>query len=602
MANDMRWQMNCCIVCGGPIAPKKEVLRQDKVGSRSLLYLEEQVVRDGNEWGLAPNNEVHILSKQNVLHTVHVTNSMPMVSGFFNGRMQNLWRDDDTPGYAVAAAGGIVAGAPLNPAWIWIRAPDGRRGSKYRAVFWARPRNITGCAVLRDCIRQCLGRVNNVVRVPPSPIMVTRGCKECNDIMTQEGTMRHMLVRQVINPRPLVPLGSIFRYNLAGGDPNAANAANTINSAQFADPALNNISGLDFSYQATIAYFIHRCLEVQPLGGPTPQDRRAREFDVMFAFCLLMILCLLYERFYGKDGGTTLITKPVYRYRGLVEFYTSYIIYLLLSNDVAHEEPVNGRGIQMSFPIFHKYFFGEFLQMLVRFDTRYAAYTEISDVIYSATWFDGGVPGFVPAHAAGIARPAIVIGFLATRVTRFYKNIVRPFFSRHLAGLDPVPPVMPVPLGPAGVIQMRRYIMQVYSDKHLISRQNLDVFLHLCERASPGDIDSFMNHVGIHAVVRTWSEMLQTAPNKVDRILGQWVDAWTLYEYRHILKSLNSDPNQPSLPQRTSESIYLMCYALDAPAEPVSDRDIDALRECPKCSDYKAALRLEMAGAFGTDD
>ena len=84
--------------------------------------------------------------------------------------------------------------------------------------------------------------------------------------------------------------------------------------------------------------------------------------------------------------------------------------------------------------------------------------------------------------------------------------------------------------------------------------------------------------------------------------MGQWVDAWTLCEYRHIDAELNSDPNMPRLSPKTPECVYLLCYTLDDPVEPVNDADLIALRECPKCSDFKAALRLELAGAFESDD
>jgi hypothetical protein len=596
--------MNCCIACGGPITPPKSVMRKDKVGSRSLLYLEEQVIRDGNEWGLAPNSEVRLLADEEMLHTVHQTNSMPVLLSLFGLQMWDLWAGEDTPDYAVANAG-IPLNTPLNALWIWIGCPDGARGRKFRAVFWTRPRPIALFASLRNCMRNCLARINNMVRVAPNIGLVTRGCAECNSIMTQEATMRHLLARAVIHPRPLVPLNSIIRYDLAGGDPRTGVGAIHIASAAVLDPNLGNVDGLGLSFQATIAYYIHRCLPTRPPPGTAAalqHERNAREFDIMFAFCLLNILCLLYERYYGKEGGTSKTTKPSYRYRGLIEHYTSYIIYLMLSNDTAQGELNNGLGIQMSFPVFHKYWYGEFLQLLVRFDTRYAAYTEISDVVFSSTWFDGGVPGFVPAHAAGIARPAVVIGFMANRVALFYDNIVRPYFSRHLAGLDPLPAPMPVGAAPIPPNLVRVYIMQMYTKKHLMSRQNLDVFLHLCERASPGDIDSFINHVGIRAVVRTWSELLQSAPNKVDRLLGQWVDAWTLYEYSHIKKALNPSSGLLKLPDRVSESIYLMCYTLDDPNEPTNDSDINDLREGPKCSDYKAALRLEMAGAFISEE
>jgi len=272
-----------------------------------------------------------------------------------------------------------------------------------------------------------------------------------------------------------------------------------------------------------------------------------------------------------------------------------------LSNDVAIDELNNGIGMQMSFPVFHKYWFGEFYSILVHFDPTLAGFTEISDIIYTTTWYNGGNAGFVPGPAAQIANPTTVISFMARRISAFYDNTVRPYFSRHLAGLDPFIPHM-LPAGPAGQDAIRRYNMQINVKKALMSRQNLNVFLHLCERASPRDIDSFMNHVGIHAVLRTWREMLRSAPNRVDRLLSQLFDAWTVYEYEHILRALNVDSSQPRLPPKTSESIYLLCYTLDTPVEPVNDADLDALRSCPKCSDYKAALRLETAGAFDTEE
>jgi hypothetical protein len=196
-----------------------------------------------------------------------------------------------------------------------------------------------------------------------------------------------------------------------------------------------------------------------------------------------------------------------------------------------------------------------------------------------------------------MARPDLVIGFLAARITVFYERTVRPFFSRHMAGVDPYITVVPAPT----FTQLLAFEMQGNVRKMLITRQSLDTLLHLCDRAATGDIDTFMNHVGIRAVMRTWLEMLRTSPNKVLTLVGQWVDAWTLFEYQHIYKELNSDPNQPKLSLKTPEYVYLLCYTLDDPIEPVDDSDLDVLRSCPKCSDYKAALRLELAGAFDSD-
>lgn len=322
----------------------------------------------------------------------------------------------------------------------------------------------------------------------------------------------------------------------------------------------------------------------------------------MFAYILLMILSLMFERNHGKEGGTELRTKPVYRYRGLIELYTSYIFYLMLSNDVAYGEAPNTIGMQMTFNVFHKYWFGEFYHILVHFDPDLAAYSEISDIIFTTSWFDGGNPGFVPTPAAATETPAVVIGYMASRLSVMYERVILPYFSRHLAGLNPIPPALPLPPGPPGLALVKEFQMQVNTKKMLMSRQNLNVFLRLCERASPRDIDSYMNHVGIHAVTRTWREILRSAPEKVDRLLSQWIDAWTVYEYHHIRKALNSDASQPPLPDKTSESVYLLCYSLEAPTEPVDDADLDSLRACPKCSDYKAALRLEMAGAFDTEE
>jgi hypothetical protein len=288
----------------------------------------------------------------------------------------------------------------------------------------------------------------------------------------------------------------------------------------------------------------------------------------------------------------------------LIELYTSYFIYLLLTNDCAYGEAggLNAVGLQnMSFPVFHKYWFGELFNILVTFEPTLAHHTEISDIIYTADWGRGGRPGFVPSGAVKIARPEFVIGFLATRIAEFYNNLARPYFSRHMSGLNPR---LPAPVG--GVVNpqmmMVIYNMQINTRKTILSRQNIDIFFHLCERAAPDDIDSFMNHVGVRAVTKTWYDMLRVAPNKMDRLLGQFIEAWTVSEYQHILSELNAESVQPRLPPRVAESVYLLCYTLDSNRDPINDSDIAELRTSPKCSDYLAALRLDMAGAFSTDD
>lgn len=583
------------------MCPKKEVLKFDKVGSRSLLYLEAQVARDGNEWGLAPNCEVRLLSKENILHIVHATNSLPVIEDLLYGRMQNLWLDDDTPGFAAADANNINRGAALDDSWIFIRLPDGNGRDAYRAVFWKSPDPIRRVSTLRGCLRRCYSRINDSPRVRVNPAeLVLKGCKECNDIMTQESTMSHLLVRNVAHRIPLVPSESIYRYDLRNGDPSNPGNDVRISSQRHQDPNLRNRNDVYFSFQATIAYYIHRCLDIKPVvGGISARARIMREYDVMFAYLLLMIFCLQYERYYGKEGGgrnAKKRTKPAYRYRGLAELYTSYILYLLFSNDTAEGERRDGAGMEMDFHIFHKYFFGELYHVLVYFKPEFAACTEILDIIFSKKWNDGGNHGFVPSPTSRIERPELVIGFLAHKLTNFYELTCRPYFSRHLAGLNRIP--RPVPGFAAYPARLDIFNMQGYTSQMLISRRDLDTLLHLCDRASDGDIDTYINHVGIRAVTRTWVEMLRSAPNKALNLVSQWVDAWTLYEYRHIDKELNSDPNQAKLSPKMPECVYLLCYTLDDPIEPVDDSDLEVLRQCPKCSDYKAALRLEMAGAF----
>ena len=136
----------------------------------------------------------------------------------------------------------------------------------------------------------------------------------------------------------------------------------------------------------------------------------------------------------------------------------------------------------------------------------------------------------------------------------------------------------------------------------LISREDLDLLMEICERAAPDDLDSCMNHVGVHAVISMWMDMLATAPDRVNRLIGEWVDAWTLREYVNIQEFLRQNPVQPRLSEAVAESIYLLCNALDMPTEPTNQDELEVLKAAPKCSVYKAALRLEKTGAFRDEE
>ena len=80
------------------------------------------------------------------------------------------------------------------------------------AVTWRQPAHIVGFNPLLAVIDNCVTRSTGVRR--PLPEMTVQGCKNCNDIMTQQATSAHFLVRLDIGPAPLVPDDAIFRHNV----------------------------------------------------------------------------------------------------------------------------------------------------------------------------------------------------------------------------------------------------------------------------------------------------------------------------------------------------------------------------------------------------
>jgi hypothetical protein len=613
MAYNNLWQMGCCIACGGPLEATRAVLRKDKVGTRSVNYFEGQATTNKQEWGIAEDAPLRLVSVPETLHTVHETNSLDVVNEFYTGKLRTLWLNNHTPSIAFANTAAVAALAPGNNVPIpgnclVIRSPNRRGGNEYRAVFWRSPIAIVGFAPLRACIRACIQR-SGVLRVPgdplpsprvrPNPGALFQGCRACNQIMTQESTMRHLLARDVASGVPLVPLNSIFRWNLNKNPALPPLGARTVGLRQ-QDPNLQNRDNIYFSYQATIAYYIHRCLMVNP-GGNAQQRvirRRYREFDVLFAYILLEVCALLYERTFGRLGGTALRNKPAYRYRGLAELYVSYILWLLLVNDVPEGMvgPGAARIVDISFPVFHRYWFCEMLETLALTHPAAAGATEMCDLIFGNQLFAvGGVLGILPPHR--MVAPELVIGHMATSITTFYDNILRPCFSRHMAGLDPEVPI-------AGALPpvLQRIASQHLVRDMLVHKDGVIVLLRRCETCTPRDLDSFLNRVGVHSVLKRWTDVLESAPPRADRLLFEWVDAWTLHEYNNILVFLRQNPAQPKLSPPVAESIYLMCNVLELPTEPTNQEELNVLRAAPKCSPHKAALRLELAGAFKDEE
>ena len=607
MAYNDTWQMNCCIACGGPFEPTRDIIRKDRVGSRSLNYIEGKVVNNPTEWGVPRNTEVKLVTDPQDLHTVHLTNSLPILDEFFAGKLQTIWLNNDSPGFAWGSGALRPIGTPL-PAnvhgYFSIRIPNGHGGDAYRAVFWRRPAPVDGMGDLRNLIRQCIVRSNILAapgdprptpRVLPDVNLLLSGCKACNDIMTQEGTMRHMLARNRASNMPLVPLQSIYRYDL-NRDPTDPPVGAVTTAARAQDPNVGNRNNIRFSFQATIAYYIHRCLAPRPAvpANHMPFQLQYRQFDILFAYILLEVCGLLFERTFGINGGTELRKKPSYRYRGLAELYVSYIFWMLLVNDIP---PGGGaRIVDVSFPVFHRYWFCELLDTLALTHQAAAGSVEILDVIFGNALFAvGGVMAIGPNQR--MVAPELVIGHMARSIAAFYTDILRPCFMRHMSGLDPEIP----PVGAAPAV-LQNIVAQSIARDMLIHRVGLDILTRHCETCTPRDIDSFLNRTGVHTVLKQWSDLLRSAPPKVDRLLHDWKDGWTLHEYENILHFLRQNPAQPKLSPPVAESIYLMCNVLELPTEPTNQDELNVLREAPKCSPYKAALRLELTGAFRDEE
>jgi hypothetical protein len=615
MAYEGQPQMSCCISCGGPHKPNSDVLSKDGVAWRSLRYIERQVVGDRREWGIDKGSEVHLACDKRKVHLVHQTNCLPVLNSFITGKLAGLWGNGDTPGFAAAdAAGGIVKGVPYQNEWYDISVPNGNNGTDFRAVFWEQPEQIDGMVFIRTLIDGCIDRSEvdavgfvagdqHVPRVHPNYDVTYLACTDCDNIMTQDATRMHMLVRDKVSAVPLVPTDSIKRCDL-NGKPRAGGPAIRTAKAMRTDPNEGNKNNIYFSYQATIAYYIHRCLGDDPAApgasvSCTDAYLLRKKMYVVFAFCLLEILCLIYERKFGCSGGSELRKKPAFRYRSVAELYLSYMIWLLLSNDVAHMEE-NAAGGQMrfmsiDFPLFHRYYFGDMMDSIVLFSSVYADAVEICDVVFGQGVLMGEEnPAAQRNEHKEIMPPEDVLSYMAQRLAGFYDNVVRPYFSRHMAGLELRPPGVPA--------AFQLFKSQTIVGEYMVTRRNLDLLLTLCERCEPGNLDSFVGQVGIHSVLKLFFNRMQMAPRKAQRLLNEWLDTWTLYEYNNILDSLRQSPSQPRLSEPVAESIYLMCNTLMPPLEPTNQGELDALKGAPTCSAYKAALRLERVGAFKAEE
>jgi hypothetical protein len=558
-------------------------LEGDRVGSRALNFINGDVQKHRNEWNCeaTPN----LISASEDSHIYHQTNVLPVMNLFTTGVMRTKWRNDNTQDGAVANAAGVL------PAVVHANTVILSQVNQQKACYWRAPRRLANLQNFHNLVQTC---VINGAALPgggvPNHNVMYRICDLCNDFMTQQGTMSELLVRKNICASSLVPDDRIAVANVimpAGG-------GHAFNGARSTTPNDGNRNGKNFTFQACLAYFLHRCLPERPGPPITAQDREWRTLVLNLSWVLLEMLSLKTERDYGSNGGRNTNQKPQYRYKGMIELYIGYFCWVLLSVDVME----GGLGrCTMPFTEFYRYFFSEVFDTLVVMYPQHASAVELSDIIFGDNWYNAGL---APVVNLAMGIPTRVFGFIANRMSSFYTDLLKPNFSRHMSGVLPNPALL---LPGATALQLQLAARQITVYDMLITTEDLPILLHSCDRSVPGDVDSFMNNTGVHAVMRQWNRVLTSAPPRVDKLLNDFTDAWTLMEYQRIQKHSRDDPSLPKVSAAVAECMYLLCNTLEPPSDPHNKEEMDLLRQSLKCSVYKAAPRLMLLGAFdGGDD
>jgi hypothetical protein len=299
----------------------------------------------------------------------------------------------------------------------------------------------------------------------------------------------------------------------------------------------------------------------------------------VISVALLFVMCLTFERHNGLRGGTEPRNKAAYRYRGVVEMYLSYILWLLACNDNPEGEPngFNQQRCNMAFPQFHRYLSSELLQAIALASPQFAGAYELYDALFGP---------YAPD------RPTEILGHYCLCISDFYIHHFKPMFSRHLSRLDPD---RRLEHGPA--VDVGLFTRQVLAYNMLVSPDSLNTVIHFLERATVGDIDTFVDCVGISSVLAMFNRLAQMCPARIGKLLRDFADEMVRREYANIIHFRESDPDQPRTPPATAETIYLLCNALYAPTEPENEEELALLRVAPKCSPHNAVVRLVMVGA-----
>ena len=611
---DIRWQMNCCLCCGGPTEPSRESMRRDKVVARSLNFIEGYSIKNASLWNLPNNAEPTLISEKQALHIFHSTNILPIIQAFYDGKIRDLWAGGNSPGCNPL---NFPLNAPLNPdAVFYTGLPAYRLGGRniavdaivvtaakeFRAVQWLAPTPLPGFDRLADLVEACLLR-SGKCRIIPRANQTVPGCKMCNDIMTQQATTAHFLVRKYISLEPLVPTNSILSFKLI----DSGTRYSSHNSRMRYDPGEDNRNktAKEFNYQGCLAYYIHRCLPARAAvvdAATTARKSNVRKIMAAFSFLILEIACLTFERFRGSEGGRKPNPKPSFRYRGCSEMYLSYLFWIILGNDIPHGEdpgPHNDAFCSLDFCQFHRYFFSEVVESLVISNPEFADAYELGDVVFGENetyLFNKNAAGLMPGSA--IIPPAEIMEFMCDRICVFYTETLRPVFSRHMTNLAPNPNL----LVPGPNIDQVLYNRQILISNMIVSVTVLRSMTHLLEKATVGDIDTFVESVGVHGVFWLWQRLLNTGPVSVERIMGQFMDSLTLIEYKNIQASMSADPSKPAITEEVAESMYVCCNALELRAEPRNEQELWELKQGHMCSPPKSIARLNMLGAFRQEE
>jgi len=127
----------CCGCCGAPMEQSKTALWGDKVGARSLLFIEGEAIKNKREWGLPDGEDPNLIAEKQDLHLFPKTNVIPPMMAMSTGVLSNVFGDGDSGGYNPAyfvppPPPAPAPGAPPPPPPVGPGAPNVMADNNYR--------------------------------------------------------------------------------------------------------------------------------------------------------------------------------------------------------------------------------------------------------------------------------------------------------------------------------------------------------------------------------------------------------------------------------------------------------------------------------------